>query len=295
IQQKYDSSAPDGYKKYETSKALIEGIGNNEVVAVFNPYINVWDNGLFLESPLLKKAIPDDTARKIAFDNIKKYIIDPIESVRGVGSLRNTPDNNEFWDTFTVRLNRGRVFNTQDPIQLLQLYNLLLRRVIAPKELENSPVYMNAQYTIIDKDLSVDKETEKAERETKSYGLYYQLKTTNKEALINILNYIGINVKLEDSDANIDLAFKRYVGDKNNGVTNTKEFIDIAESYSTPKGKQLIGTYQKLKEMYADGTVELRGKTYFLGDIALGNSFKTSARIVVGDTEIKKAFSELLK
>lgn len=295
IQQKYDADAPDGFRKYETTKALMDDIENQEVVATFNEYIQVWDNGLFLDSPLLKRAVPDETARKLVLENIQEYIVDPIEMVRGQGSLKNTTDNNDFWDTQTVRVNVGRVFNTADPMQLLQLYNLLLRRAIAPKDLENHPAYMNAQYTIVDKESAVTKESEKSEREIKSMGLYYHLKTSNRETLIAILNYIGINVRESDTDSNIDLIFKRHVEDKSNGVLNTKEFIEIAESYTTSKGKQLIGTFQKLRELYSEGGVELRGKNYYLGEYNLGNSFKIAARTVVEDKEIKKAFSELLK
>lgn len=295
IKQKYDADAPEGFRQYETTKALMDDVSNSEAVAIFNEYIRAWDNGLFLESPLLTAAVPDETARKLVLESLEENIVKPIESVRGKGALDNKESNNEFWDNFTVTLNVGRVFNTADPMQALQLYNLLLRKVVTPKDLENHPAYRGSQFTIIDKELSVSKAAEKSERDIKSAGLYYQLKTTNREALIAILNYIGLNVKESDTDSNIDFLFKRFLEDKNNGVQNTKEFIEVSENYTTPKGKQLIGTFQKLRELYSEGSIELRGKDYYLGEYNLGNTFKLASKTVVSDKDIKKAFSELLK
>lgn len=295
IQQKYDSSAPDGFKKYETTKALMDDIENQEVLAVFNEHMKVWDTGLYLRSPLLTHNIPDEDVRKIAIDKVSEYIITPLEQMRGEGALRNTSDNNDFWDGAFVSIFNGRVFNTSDPLQLLQLYLLLLRRVVTPKEQENSPHFLSSQYTIVDKESAVNKETEKASRMATAFGKYYELKLQNKEVLVSILNYLGINVKSTATDADLDLVFKRHIEDKNNAVININQFLEIMESYGSAKGKQLIGNYQKLKEMYNDNLIELRGKSIFMGDVNLGKSFKEAARLITEDKDLKKQFSELLK
>lgn len=295
IVPKYDAGAPDGFRKVETTKALIEGIYNGVPVAVFNKYLNSWDAGLNIESPLLKKAVPDETTRKIVISKIQEYIVEPIEDVRGTGSLSTLESNSVFWDDFTVEIYTNKVFNTGDPIQLLQLYSLLLRREIAPKELQNDPNFKNAQYCIEDKESVLDKESEQAIRIAKAYGLFYGLKTTNKEGLIAVLRYVNLNVNEKTPDNSLDLTFKRFIEDKRDGFNNIVEFIKVAEDLGTKAGKNVIFLYQQLKELYAKGKVELRGKEVYIDDTYIASSFKTAAQTVAKDKKLHELVASKLE
>lgn len=291
---KYDANAPSGYKKEETTKALSREIHNIEPLAVYTEYLRAWDTGLFLDSPLLRRAVSNETVRQSVMNNVEEYIIKPFESLRGKGALDHKESNSGFWDGSYVKVYKGQVFNTEDPIQLLQLYSLLLRRVLTPKSEVSNPEFRHSQYCIEDKELAMNVENEKALRLTKAYGLYWGLKTSNKTGLIAILNYLNISVTEDTAEGSLDLMFKRFLEDKRDSTINTKEFIDVAERYTTKEGKNVITFYQKLKEMYASGLVELRGKEVYIDGNYIASSFKTAAKVINDDKEARKIFTSKL-
>lgn len=295
VSEKFDASAPSGYKKYETSKALMEEIHNRENLATFNEFLKVWDTGLYKDSKMLKEAITNEDAREQALAKIQEYIIDPIEEMRGVGSLRSSSDNNEFWDSFQVPIYKNKVFNTSEPLQLLQLYILLLKKTLTPQELQSHPNFRNSQYCIVDKESLIDKENEKALRTTKAYGLYWGMKTTNKKDLIAVLNYLNMNVDENIVDSSLDLMFKRFIEHPKDGIYNIKDFIQVADDYKTKAGKDIINIYQKLKEMYANGIVELRGKEVYIDGEYIASSFKTAASVIAKDKALMKIFTSKLQ
>lgn len=282
-------------KKYETTKALMEDIHNVENLATFNDRLKTWDTGLYAESPMLRKLIPDDTARKTALNNLTKYIVTPIEKSMGKEALSNLSDNNDFWDGFTTTIFKGKVFNTSDPLQLLQLYLLLIRRVLTPQEHQSHPNFMNSQYCILDKELVMDKENEKSLRVTKAFGLYWGLKNSNKSSLVAILNYLNFAVDEKTTESSLDLMFKRFIEHPKEGIFNIKEFIQVAEDYSTKEGKNIINFYQKLKEMYASGHVELRGKEVYIDGNYIASSFKLAATVLNQDKALQKIFTSKLQ
>lgn len=295
VVEKYDANAPQGFKKYETTKALDKDIQNLENVAVFNSMIGGWDTGLYAESPLLNMAIPSEETRNIVLKQLEEYITEPIERVRGKGALRSTEDNNTFWDNLQVEVFKGKVFNTSDPMQLLQLYLLILRRALTPQEHESHPNFINSQYCILDKELVMDKENEQALRIVKAYSLYGGLRTSSKSSLLAILNYLNFNVDENVNDSSLDLMFKRFIEHKKDGIFNIKEFIQVSEEYSTKEGKNIINFYQQLKEMYANGLVELRGKEVYIDGEYIGSSFKNAAMAINQNKDVRKIFTSKLQ
>lgn len=295
VTEKYDANAPTGYRKLETTKALMEDIYNQETVAVFNEDLSIWDTGLYEESILLKRAVTDPSARKVALSKIKEHIIDPIEAVKGANSLRPSEDNNKFWDNFSTTIFKGKVFNTAEPLQLLQLYIFLLKKSLTPTECVSHPDFKKSQYCILDKELVIDKENEKALRTTKGYGLYWSLKTSSKPSLLAVMNYLNLTVDEKTSDSSLDLIFKRFIEHPKEGLFNLKEFIQVSEDYSTKEGKNVINIYQKLKELYKDGLVELRGKEVYIDGNYIASSFKSAANVINQDKEAKKIFTSKLQ
>lgn len=296
VGEKLDKSAPSGFVERETTKALMDGIKNIENLAVYNEYTKTWDTGLYEESYLLRQAISDDTARSIAVGNIKKFIVEPLNRIYTEGVLRNTSDNNEFWDNLKVNIYKGKVFNTEDPIQLMQLFQLMLRKVLTPKDQESNTLFLNSQYTITNKEEVVAKSEEKAARQMKSYGIYYSLKSSSKENLITLLNFVGLKVSEDTADTTLDLVFKNYIEDNRNSSTNTAEFIREAEAFATVKGKSIVGIYNTLKDLVVDDKVDMRGKeVYYKDGTFVGTDLKNAARNIAENKELKKEFVELQK
>lgn len=295
VVEKFDSSAPDAFKKLETTKVLSNEVHNGVPVATFNDYLSQWDIGLNLESPLLKTVIADETVRKQILERVHTHIKEPFEKIKGSKSLNVSEDNNKFWDNYSIEIHTGKVFNTADPIQLFELYNLLLRRVLTPKDAQSNPNFKESQYCIVDKDSSMNKESEKASRRTKAFGLYWSMKTNNKTGLLTILNYLGINVTESTSDSSLDLSFSKFIEHAKESTANTKEFISVTEEYSTKKGKDIINIYIQLKEMYTKGIVELRGKEVYLDGIYVASSFKGASKVIATDKELMKIFTSKIQ
>ena len=124
IKEKLDTSAPDGFKEFNTTKVLSDIVVDTFPGAIFDEERGIWDTGLYPTSKSLAKAISDLDARTLALKSLKTNIINPIEEEKGEGILDHTSNNNHFWDSFRIECHRGKLFDTAKTEDLLRLYLL---------------------------------------------------------------------------------------------------------------------------------------------------------------------------
>ena len=75
IKEKLDTSAPDGFKEFNTTKVLSDLVVDSFPGAIFDEERGIWDTGLYPTSRALAKAIPDADARALALKSIIKNIV----------------------------------------------------------------------------------------------------------------------------------------------------------------------------------------------------------------------------
>ena len=74
IKEKLDTSAPDGFKEFNTTKVLSDTIVDTFPGAVFDRERGIWDTGLYPTSSSFMRAIHSDL-RTEALKSIKENII----------------------------------------------------------------------------------------------------------------------------------------------------------------------------------------------------------------------------
>lgn len=293
VREKLDADAPDGYREYETTKVLVNTVKNSEPGAIWDNNLGVWDTGLFESSTFLKSAIPEATARKAALVKLKKYILDPIEDLKGEDVFDNTSKNDKYWNSYSFDVYRGKTFTTSNPEDLFKLYILVLTKRLTPKELSSHPEFKGSQYLIIDKEESKTKETEKVIRKMRATELFSSYKNSDKSMLYNILDYAGLKGVNERTDeSTLMLAFDNFINNKNQGVLNMESFIEAAEM-TTKKGQEILYIYGKLKEYYMENIIKKNSHGIYIGDTYIANSFKVAAELIQADKELKKLFQSL--
>jgi hypothetical protein len=296
IKEKLDTSAPEGFKEYNTSKVLSDVIVDSFPGAVFNQEREVWDTGLYATSTALAKAITDPTSRELALKSLKENIIDPIELEKGEGILRHSQDNNKYWDGYRIKVQRGKLFDTSKTEDLLSLYLLLLHKRVTPKSLENHPEFKQpiSMYCIVDKDSSMSREAEKEMKQAKASALFYNMISSNREGLLQVMDYLGITTSASADDAVLFTVFGNFLRSKEDKYQNDKVFIDTIEKYNTDSGAEEIYIHAKLKDLYTKGKVKFKKGEIWLDDIYIDNGWKNAARKINEDSEFKKIFSSLI-
>jgi hypothetical protein len=297
IKEKLDTSAPDGFKDFNTTKVLSDLVVDTFPGAIFDEERGIWDTGLYPTSKALSRAIPDVDARKLALKSITLNIITPIESEKGDNILDHTQANNTFWDSYRIECHRGKLFDTSKADDLLKLYLLLVHKRVTPKEMESHPEFKQpiSMYCIVDKDSSMSREAEKEMRKAKASALFYTLLTSDKEGLIYVLEYLGINATKASDDSVLYTVFGNYINSKEDKFQNDKLFIDAVEKYQTEEGSEELYIHSKLKELYVKGKVKYKKGEIWMDDVYVENGWRNAAVKVKTDQELKQVFASLLE
>ena len=297
IKEKLDTSAPDGFKDFNTTKVLSDLVVDTFPGAIFDEERGIWDTGLYPTSKALSRAIPDADARKLALKSITMNIVTPIETEKGDNVLDHTQANNIFWDSYRIDVHRGKLFDTSKADDLLRLYLLLVHKRVTPKEMESHPEFKQpiSMYCIVDKDSSMSREAEKEMRKAKASALFYTLLTSDKEGLIYVLEYLGINATKASDDSVLYTVFGNYINSKEDKFQNDKLFIDAVEKYQTEEGSEELYIHSKLKELYVKGKVKYKKGEIWMDDVYVENGWRNAAAKVKTDQELKQVFASLLE
>ena len=146
VKPKYDADANIGFKKNNTSKLLSKGTAESLCIP-FNEQRQLWDTGLEESSPRYLNWNISEVKTLVA--SLKNAIADPFESTREEGVLSNK-EKNKFWDTYTVDIYVGRLFNTKNEKDALDLYLAVANYMVTEKNNKENkkPDSIKAHYDI---------------------------------------------------------------------------------------------------------------------------------------------------
>jgi hypothetical protein len=295
---KYDADAPDGFKNSRTTKYLDDQVGVNTVEAVWNEDVGIWDTGLHEGSPVLSDMDPEDRAKFIA--KVVELVIKPFEKRYGEGKLDPRNIESKFWNfvndsSFHVDLKNGKLFKSNDPQHVLQLFICIINTSIAPKELEDLPEYRSAQFCIENRDKARDVEQEKDALQIDTIGKFYTLKS-NLTVLHLILNYIGLKgITTDTPEVTVNQRFKQFTENKKDGYSNQKNFLEAAEMSEEKKGMVELGVFKELQLLSKKGIVTKDRDLFVIGDMQLGGSLKIGAKLASNKASVLKEINSHLE
>jgi len=283
---KEDPSAPKAFQDHGTTKILSRHVDNAVPGAIFDHEKNAWDTGMYLESRALNKVFPNETERKAALKNIEKYILAPIEKIKGKGALSHLATNNDFWDNFKIRVAKNEVFYSDKPMELLSLFLAVLHRQLTPSDIPSgNHEFSKSQYNVQDKDSVVDRVQQIEMAQMEAAGLFYSMIKSNKKDLVIIMDYLGMSVSENADTPAITSIFNRYIKDPKDSVQNTRLFIKTAEKLASEDGETELYVFSKLKALAAEGRIKQKKGEIWYNDEQLGKTFKDAASNVLRDKD----------
>lgn len=262
IENKPDNSAPDGFIKEGSTKLPSEGISNS-VPCRWDEEKKQYDTGFYENSKCYEGLNQDQKEAKV--QQARKYISSVYENDKGSNILE--PNNFDFWDTFSIDLFEGRVFNTANIKDLLDLYIATLSSELTPTEKVGDPAFTGSDYVIKDAEKSISIRSTRNKEYMDALVSFGVLMDTDKDKLITLLKHIDvIRPSLIPTDREIRDGFMLWL-DKNK-AENPAKFNEINkrskkdEEYDKIKLKiqvlKLIGTNRISKvnnEYLYDGVV----------------------------------------
>lgn len=278
---KPDPSAPDGYKEHGTTKLIHPDI-TDTVAAPFDVDMNVWDTGFYEFSPCLRALSEEE--RKAHVANVQKHIVEKVEQIKGKGVLDHSP-NNTFFDEFPIALYNKVSFNTEDPIQLLMLYLVILGKDLAPKEFVGNPNFKKAAYQVVNREREISNKQQLEIDKSKAIGEFHVLLRNKKDKLRIILDYLNISTAMIRDEDTFITVFQKFLNDKQDGYRNGKIFLETIEKFSGD-GEEELFIFNNLSKLAANGELKIFKQEYFLGEHNLGSSLKIAAMKVAQDPEL---------
>lgn len=288
---KLDSGAPDGFVNHDTTKLLHPEIGTSIPMAVWDIDRGVWDTGLHENSKILVKLYPDTASRNEVLKGLKKFIIDPVEAIKGKGVLTHIQpkDEDSFWDKSSTFLVNELTFSTKNPMDLLSLYSAVLHGNLAPKAMEEEPTFKNkAQYAVQNIEQVVNLKQRKDLERNKSIGLFFTMLSQNKEELLVLLDYLGIPSSNNPDEAALNSTFTEWLNNKESGFQNAAIFSETYEFFQTPSGKEELQIFATLKKLLRKEIIKRKMGSIYLDDVNLGANLKIAAKGALKSTEIQE-------
>lgn len=296
VQEKYDSSAPDGFQKNRTTKLMSFDIIDRKAGAVWDSDKGNWDTALYEGSKALNEAFPDVDLKSL-IRNINDYIVRPFEKESGEGRLNHisSPETNEYWDNYKIEVGRGKIFDTSKPKDRLDLFLCLIHKRLTPKELESHPDFKGiSQYVIVDQEGSISRESESELERMKASASFFTLLQNNKDDLFNILDYLGISVNKKTEQTTLVRVFNNWLDDKVDRYQNDRLFNKTVEEYNSKEGKDLFFIFSKLKELKTKDIVKVKRGEIYLDNVYVENGYKNAAYKIAKDSELRELFEQFL-
>lgn len=286
IGPKADSSANEALKRLRTTKLPNEsGVDLQQVP--YDEASGVYDTGLYPYSKSLSGLASIEEAEGIT-SILEDKVVKPLERLKGPKALDHIAKDGSFWDSYTISIYNGRVLDTNNPQDLMELYHMILYGYACPKgrEYEYNSENSRASYTFEDVQKDRKLSDEKNSNKIKAAGLYYTLH--NQQEKLDLVTYkLGMpTIKDKDGKINIDVLNNLFQS-KQDGPDSydfNLDFIAAAEKVGTKKGVQELTLYKKIDELFKAGLITKDYDTYNIGELSLGKDLDAAiAYILRGD------------
>jgi hypothetical protein len=290
IKDREDLDAPSGFVDMGATMLPSAGV-NVSFTAKYNRDAGVYDTGFYPYSPCY--AILEKEAVDLVVEKLKTNLIEPFCQVKGLETIPG-PRDFEFWDNELFKVNAGLVLNTDNPLQLMNLYMALFNKQVVPEAMIGDSRYDDAAYTVSDINKGIKVKYERLARVSKAVGAFEQLLERDKKTLISALDYVNLSVSEKVEEDTLRAIFKQHV--EGGGATQNAEiFLELLKEMKEEAGKAKVHLYAKLKEALnkKDGMLQRNNSgIYTYNGTELGPDLKTAAENISKNTslaDIKKA------
>jgi hypothetical protein len=288
IDHKFDGSAPDGMRELGATKFPLVGVEASEKV-YFDENRNVFDTGFYVESlcnkSLLERDNPEEMVRLY-----NEFIKEPYEKRM---TANCSESNFQFWDKFNYSVRVNKSYNTNDPLEMFELFHALKQGVVCNKGEKDSKL-QKAQYNISNFEAIKSKEDTKFDNKMKAINTFNLLLDSDEDKLFTILEYLqAVNPRGTDKSV-LKRTYLRQLDDTKQGTDLVARFLEASEKYNEPKGQLEMQYFAVCQKLYLKGKITKKlGSFYDESGNLLANSLKDIARKCSLDSE--KEFKEKIE
>lgn len=284
IVDKIDNNALEGLKQYGSTKIPQEYMGTT-TQCPWDETTGTRDTGFYTHSPCYKGM--DQEARIKMVKILREMIVEPYERVYGIDILDNK--NESFWGNYNVEIEEGRILNTSNVKDLLDLYIAMRGFELTPKALVGDPRFKNSQFVVEDREVSQTKRNERAQNHMNAMEHFFIMLNGEKHKLIAVLKYANMNAAKsmdgDTPDSNIKSLFKDWI---ENDVKNVDNFLRVSTMMNKKATAEEVTLYSLLLDMQFRGRLTKVGEEYTYDDMPLGADLKTAAKNLATKTSLKE-------
>ena len=279
IINKFDANALDGFQKHRTTKVLDPQASVTRVpLAIWDGQKMSYDIALDENSTRLNNIFKDKEELQRHLKVVTKEIYNKLLSIYGKDKL--DAKNTEFWDDFCYHITADNVLNTNKPLELAQLYFLIVHGKLAPVGFESENLFKKcAQFSVENKETVVGATQKREIEKNKAIAKFVNLLDDDKEELATLLEYIGITGLDEADEALMNSVFTNWLDKDDN--QNPKQFLEVYEKFhKSSAGKTYMKIYRALKELHRKKKIKKNMDGVIFEEEVLGKDFKEASTTV---------------
>lgn len=291
VDNKFDSSAPDGMQSIRATKFPMRD--NDTVGCVYyNETTNQYDTGFYEHSRCLNRLDLAQAKERVSIYN--KHIKTPYEKFRNV-DLDQT-STNDFWRSYRYTIFANKEFDTNNISDLFDLYNALMQGDICNVD-ERDPMYrQNAMFTISNPEQVKNKSKNDTSKRRKTITVFNEMVDGNRDKIDNILSYInrGNTTKIEGEELK-DIYYS-VINDPKTGIDFIDRFTEACNKYESTAGKLEMEYFSMVQLLLYKLKIKKVGSRYMTANenTFLGNSLQDIAKFCLNkESEQSKAIGEL--
>lgn len=291
LDNKFDSSAPEALQKIETTKLPFTGSGVYDCI-YFDENKGLYDTGFYENSHCLSQYTAEEKGElvKIYVNQVKK----PLEAFRNADL--NPNESNDFWKTYRYEAYANKEFDTSDPLQLMELFQVIIQGVACDKN-EINPFYrQNAQFTISSPSAVKNKEKEKSKKRLKAIQVLTTLADADRDKLDLVLEFIGRDNTAKIDDEDLKLIYFEVFNDSKTGLALAEKFTEACKDYETDIGKEQMEFFYAINKLFKLRKI-VKGRRGYetLENTFLGNTLQDISKFCLNrDTPQYKAIEQLI-
>lgn len=291
IVDKSDNNALDGLKQHGSTKIPQEYMGTL-AQCPYDKRTDTFDTGFYIYSPCYNGM--DEGARVKHVALLQTEIVEPYERVYGIGLLDNK--NEDFWTTYDIDLEEGRIFNTGNIRDLLDLYIAMRGFELTPRSKVGNPNFSTSQFIIEDREVTNKKKNERAQSYMDALQHFFVMLTSEKHKLLSVLKYANMNsangMTSETSNSSLNSLFKNWIDED---VKNVDNFLRVSNMVNKKAGLEEVTLYSLLIDMLRRNKLPKIGEEFTYDETPLGADLKTVAKNLATKTSLKETKNKILQ
>lgn len=278
---KMDLDAPDeAFKKHNTTKYLIKGIGDSRSIP-FDDKRNLWDTGFDVRDTSNRDMKEEDKAYVSAYN---KHIKEPYEEKYNV-KLDALDRKDSPWYDLIIDIQKGRIFDTTDEKDRLQLFLALQHYFVCEKD-DKSYKTRNANYNIINKAKSIDVKKDRYGKKLEAITVFNNLLNSDTDTLYLILEWIGYGTVRNTPKESLMLQVMESF-EQEEGYTSVQNFLDVYKMSQDKTRKEELDLFSYLNQLRYTNRLKYERREFLLDGEVIGNSLKDAAKRALANPELK--------